>query len=196
MISEKKLPWYNRLRKNITLWLSLYRGGVAVVLGMVLIFYPTRTQALLVNLMGFFWLSTGFTLFRQKIVGKRTSTVIGLVVAVSGLLVISRNLIRQWFNEVTIISVLGVVVVVTGVLHMMSGVRFAALIKNRKVRAAFHFLLGAFECFFGLLLISSPLERGPLIYWVATIWSLLFGTLVIGSALYEHFWNKPEAESQ
>jgi uncharacterized membrane protein HdeD (DUF308 family) len=195
-MSNEKLKWRNRLRKNITLWLSLYRGGVAVVLGMVLIFYPTRTQALLVNLMGFFWLSTGLTLLRQKTVGKRTSTVIGLVVALSGLLVISRNLIRHWFNEVTIIGVLGVVVVVTGVLHMMSGVRIGALIKSRRIRAVFHFLLGAFECFLGVLLISSPLERGPMVYWVATIWSLLFGSLVIGSALHEHFSNTPEAESQ
>ena len=195
-MSNEKLTWFNRLRENIALWLSLYRGGVALVLGLVLIFYPTRTQVLLVNLMGFFWLSTGFTLIRQRTVGKRTSTVIGLVAALSGLLVISRNLIRHWFSEVTIISVLGVVVVVTGVLHMMTGVRAAALIKRQWVRTVFHFLLGAFECFLGVLLISSPLERGPLVYWVATIWSLLFGTLVIGSALHEHFLHKPEAESQ
>ena len=35
----------------------------------------------------------------------------------------------------------------------------------------------------GLLLVISPLERGPIIYFAASIWALLGGLILIGDAL-------------
>jgi len=37
----------------------------------------------------------------------------------------------------------------------------------------------------GAMLISSPLEQGPIIYWSATIWALVGGGLIISDALYQ-----------
>jgi uncharacterized membrane protein HdeD (DUF308 family) len=184
-MANEKQSWQKQWKQHISFWLSLYRGGVAVILGVVLIFYPTKTQTLLVNLLGFFWLSSGFVLLRDKTIGRRTSLILGPVAVLSGLLVVGRSFIRYWIEEGVVISLLGLIILFTGVLHMVSSVRIGSLNKRQHSRTISHFLLGAFECFIGLLLFVSPLERSPVIYFLATAWSLIFGFLVIGSALNE-----------
>jgi cytochrome c-type biogenesis protein CcmH/NrfF len=33
------------------------------------------------------------------------------------------------------------------------------------------------------MLLISPLDRGPIVYWTATLWALLFGALTLGTTL-------------
>jgi uncharacterized membrane protein HdeD (DUF308 family) len=179
----------------IAFGMALYRGIVAIALGIVLIFDPTRSQPLLVNLMGFFWLSTGFALIRrpgpERVLGKRMSWVVGLVGVLTGLLVVSRKVTQRWVPEIAVIELGGTVILLTGLLHMISPFRHRGAIRRR--RLILHFLLGLLEFVFGLMLLLSPLEYGPVIYWTATIWGLIFGTLVIGDALSQRFGKPKEA---
>jgi uncharacterized membrane protein HdeD (DUF308 family) len=55
-----------RRRQLIAFGMALYRGVVAIVLGIILIFFPTKSQNMLMNLMGFFWLSSGLALIRRE----------------------------------------------------------------------------------------------------------------------------------
>jgi hypothetical protein len=35
------------------------------------------------------------------------------------------------------------------------------------------------------MLIISPLDQGPIVYWTATIWALIGGGLIISDAFYQ-----------
>ena len=70
-------PKKHQGRQIIVFGLALYRGVLAIVLGIVLIFYPAKSQNSLMNLMGFFWLSSGFVLVhRERGSGQRISWVV------------------------------------------------------------------------------------------------------------------------
>ena len=191
-----KQPSKHRRGQIIVFLIALYRGVLAIVLGIVLIFSPTKSQSMLFNIMGFFWLSSGFALIRRpdtkRVLGNRMSWVLGLVGTVAGLLVVTRNITRQWVPEIAVFELLGAVILFTGVLHMLGEVRLGGVVKRR--HETLQFLLGLFEVVLGLILILSPLERGPVIYWMATIWALAFGTLVIGDALAQRGRKSPETE--
>lgn len=189
---------HQRRRQIVVLGISLARGITAVVLGAILIFNPNRSQVFLMNLMGFFWLTSGIALIRpsknEVAYGKRTSLIMGLVGIVTGLLVVTRQVTRQWVPEIAVVELLGAAILLTGVLHMLGQFRIGGLIRRKQIgrrRSILSFLLGFLEIILGLLLIWSPLAYGPVAYWTATIWSLIFGGLVIGDALIQRF-GKPE----
>jgi hypothetical protein len=46
------------------------------------------------------------------------------------------------------------------------------------------------------LLILSPLEQGSIVYWVATIWALIGGGLIITDALYQRAQVNRERKTQ
>jgi uncharacterized membrane protein HdeD (DUF308 family) len=85
---------------RLPILIKLYRGGLAIVLGALLLFLPDKSKAVLFNLMGFFWLSVGFAALSRnqddnRDPGRRTALVGGLVGIVSGLLVVTRRFTRQ-----------------------------------------------------------------------------------------------------
>jgi uncharacterized membrane protein HdeD (DUF308 family) len=170
---------------------------MAIALGVILIFDPSRSQGMLVNLMGFFWLTSGVALIRRpdmvRVLGKRTSVVVGVVAILTGLLVVTRHISRQWMPEIVVVELLGAVILLAGVLHMLGQFRVGQLLRRR--HDTLNFLLGLFEFAFGLMLVWSPLEHGPLTYWVATVWALVFGVLIIGDALVQRFKKPSEAEA-
>ena len=181
-------------RQLIAFGLGLYRGVLAIVLGIILIFSPATSQNMLMNLMGFFWLSSGFALiYREQFLGQRMSWLVGIVAVLTGLLVIARNITRRWVPEIAVVELLGVVILLTGLLHIMGMFRLGGVLKRR--HETLHFLLGLFEVVLGLALIFSPLERGPITYWLATIWALIFGGLVIGDALVQRFGQPKETDA-
>jgi uncharacterized membrane protein HdeD (DUF308 family) len=138
---------------------------------------------MLVNAMGLFWLTTGIALIRhdRNHVGKRLSKVVAGVAIVTGLIVLSRGITKSWVGEELFFVMAGAVVLATGVLHIVGEYRTGAE-QTRKLTGA-HTILGIFEIALGTMLVVSPLERGPVIYWTLTLWALLGGSIVIATVL-------------
>jgi uncharacterized membrane protein HdeD (DUF308 family) len=172
-----------RYIQKLTFGNTMYRGIIAMALGIVLIIHPTKTENMLVNTMGYFWLGSGFALMRnphtEKTMGKPISWGIGLVAVLTGLLVVTRDITRRWVPEIAVIELLGVAILITGVVHMFEQFKLGQVLKRRA--ETLDFMLGIFEIFLGLLLISSPLGNGPATYWIATVWALLFGNMIIAN---------------
>ena len=173
---------------DIAFGVGLIRGIAAIAAGLLLIFAPDKSRAILGNMMGFFWLFSGIALLRRskddslvQMVGGRTSKIIAVVGILTGLLVVTRSLSRQVLPEGTLIVLLGVVIMMTGVMHALAEIRVGGLVSSRN--RVLHLILGIFEIVFGATLILSPLDRSPASYWIATIWALIFGTLVIGDTV-------------
>jgi len=53
-------PWIQRIaNRDAFVWITFFRGIVAISLGLALIVNPNKTLPLLANFMGFFWLTSG-----------------------------------------------------------------------------------------------------------------------------------------
>ena len=164
------------------------RGLSALGVGLLLIFFPEKSDRILVNTMGFFWLFTGIALLRRsrndsliKMVGHRTSRVIAIIGALAGLLVVTRSLTQQVVPEGVFVVLLGVVIMLTGIIHLTADLRVGSVV--RKEHPWLNLALGVFEFILGLTLVISPLDRSPVTYWIGTIWGLIFGVMVIGDAI-------------
>lgn len=58
-------------RHHVKFWITLFRGLLAITLGVVLVFYPDKTRWILGNFMGMFWLVSGFMSLRWSATGER-----------------------------------------------------------------------------------------------------------------------------
>ena len=174
---------------EIGLGITFIRGLLLLVLGLSLLFIPDKTSTMLGNMMGMFWLMTGLVLLRgeARASGNRLLLVAAICGVLVGLLVLGRNLERQWLDATWVRTMLGVVILLTGILHAAAQSRFG--------REAFHgrpllnVLLGLAEIVLGILVIVSPTGREQIVFDLAIIWSLLAGGLLLGGAVVQ-WWRE------
>lgn len=84
-------------------------------------------------------------------------------------------------REEVFISVLGLVIALTGILHVFGGFRMGLDLGRRRSWSAF--LLGVFEVILGVLLVVAPLERGTAVYLATSVWALVGGFILLGVAV-------------
>lgn len=171
-------------------WITLIRGMLAVTLGVALVFYPDKSRPMLGNFMGMFWLVSGVMSLRWGVRGERASplpALAGVVGVLAGLGMLGRWFARGWAAEAVFLSVLGLVILLTGLMHIFGGFwtgpQEAQPGEPRRKRSWTSLILGVFEVVLGLVLVVAPLERGPILHLVASIWALLGGAILIGDAL-------------
>lgn len=167
-------------------WITLVRGIFAISLGAALIFQPDKSLPILANFMGIYWLISGLVSVRWGAAGRgsdRLALIAGIVGVVAGVGVLGRSFLTARAAEDIVLSLLGVVILLTGVLHALDGFRSGRDDLTREWTWP-GFLLGLFEVILGLLLVFSPVERGPVTYIAAAVWAFLGGAILIGDALY------------
>lgn len=179
-------------KQNFPFIIAIFRGVFAIFLGALLLINPNKSQSMLFNFMGMFWLTSGFLLLSHRnadeayrALGKRTSLIVGLVGIGTGLLVLFRGITQQWLDRALMVQILGIVILLTGVLHIIGEVRIGRVRKSGQTLA--QFILGVFEVILGAMLLFSPLSHGPVTYLAATIWALVGGVMIIGTAVYDRF---------
>jgi len=179
---------------QLSFWITLIRGLFVFVLGLSLLFIPSKTGPTMANFIGMFWITTGLVSLRGDpvIPQRRLARVLAIVIIVSGVLMVTRHMTERWVAWGYVVNLLGIIFILTGVLHIYSGMQIG---KQRNLgRTRLSVILGVFEIVLGILFIRSQTARDdPLIYWIGVIWALIGGTLIIGDALYQRFGTKPEA---
>ncbi len=171
-------------------WISLIRAAFAIILGLSLLLIPEKTGAMLLNFMSFFWITSGIMSIRQELHsrGNRLMLIVGFIGVLAGVLMITRKLTQQLFSENLFIILMGTIMSLTGILHVGSGFRFGK--QAVRGRTTLSVMLGVFELILGILFLFSDGGRSPTIYWVAIIWSLLGGSLLIGDAFRQRGQRK------
>lgn len=170
--------------------ITLIRGMLAITLGIVLFFQPEKTRPFLVSFMGMFWLVSGIISLRWGVHGERSrglSLLAGGAGVLAGLGFLSRRFATGFVGEDVLISLIGLIILLTGLMHIIGGFRTGPaesdmFSRNRKWSWT-AFILGLFEIVLGVMLVIEPMGRGPLIYTVASIWALVGGVVLIGNAL-------------
>jgi uncharacterized membrane protein HdeD (DUF308 family) len=133
---------------------------------------------------------SGFLLVRQELHLKRNK--LFLILGISGVLaeflVLTCDLTQHWVAEDLVRNLLGTVILLTGILHMVSGFQFGrhAMLGRTGVGT----LMGVFEIGLGALLILSKTGRGQTIFIIATQWALLGGTFLLIDAFRQRRQTK------
>jgi uncharacterized membrane protein HdeD (DUF308 family) len=166
-------------------------------LAVALLINPDKSRTFLGNFMGMFWLATGIISLRWGIRGERArglTVVAGLVGVLAGLGMLGRRFAAGWAAEDVFFSVLGLIVLLTGGMHIFGGFRKGP--ERRRQRSWMSVLLGVFEAALGVMLVVEPMGRGPAVYVSAGIWALIGGTILIGDALRMRRQGRQAAEPE
>jgi uncharacterized membrane protein HdeD (DUF308 family) len=177
-------------------WITLVRGLLAVILGVALIFQPDKARPMLVNFMGMFWLVSGIVSLRWGVRGERAkglSLLAGAAGVLAGIGMLSRRFTTGMVGEDVLISVMGLIILLTGLMHIFGGFRTGPVETQPVSQNRFRglprtwswtaFLLGLFEMVLGIMLVIEPLGRGPVVYFAASVWALVGGAILIGDAV-------------
>jgi uncharacterized membrane protein HdeD (DUF308 family) len=172
------------MKRNAAFTVTLIRGLLAISLGAVLLFQPDKTRSMLGNFMGMFWLASGIISIRWSVSGERARRIAlltGVIGVLAGLAMLTRGLTNAWIRQDILFSLLGVVIVLTGTLHVFGGFRVGEHAHRKWSWTSF--ILGAFEIVLGLMLIFEPLGRSIFFYLAASIWALVGGFILIMDAI-------------
>ena len=183
-MTRKILAQVQANRQGVKFLVTLFRGSLAITMGVVLIFWPDKTRWFLANFMGMYWLVSGLVSLRWGAGGERAgrlALLAGGVGVLAGIGMLGRGLASNLIAEDVVISIVGLIIMLTGLFHMFGGFKQDSVEMRRWSVTAF--LLGIFELILGLVLVISPLERGPILYLAASIWALVGGLILIGDAL-------------
>jgi uncharacterized membrane protein HdeD (DUF308 family) len=181
------------MKRNVGFVITLIRGLLAISLGAVLLFQPDKTRPILANFMGMFWLASGIISLRWSASGersKRLGILAGAIGVLAGLGMLSRGLTDAWIRQDILFSLIGVLILLTGILHAFGGFRVGD--ENSRKWSLTSLLLGIFEIVLGIMLIIEPMGRSTFLYLAASIWALVGGFILISDAVR---MRKPAVES-
>jgi uncharacterized membrane protein HdeD (DUF308 family) len=172
------------MNRTVAFWITLIRGILAISLGTALLIQPDKPRPMLGNFMGMYWLVAGVMSLRWGASGERAGGVpmlAGVIGVLAGLGMLSRSLAPSYVAEEVFFSILGLVILLTGLLHIFGGFRTGP--DQVREWSWTSFLLGLFEVILGLMLIASPLTRDIWVFLAVGIWALIGGAILIGDAL-------------
>jgi uncharacterized membrane protein HdeD (DUF308 family) len=160
-------------------WVTLIRGVMAIALGLALAVHHDRAPAALANFMGFYWILNGMVTVRagMTIEGRRRRIALlaGGIGIVTGAVVLLVNV-----DTTFLLSILGVVIALTGVVHLTGGFELAD-VSGRGWRPGLP--LGILEVGLGTTLVLTSGVSGSVSTWLASAWALLGGIVLVTDAL-------------
>jgi uncharacterized membrane protein HdeD (DUF308 family) len=160
-------------------WITVVRGVMAIALGLALALHHNRAPSALANFMGIYWILNGMVTIQagRAVEGRRRriALVAGVIGVVTGAVVLLVGV-----DTTFLLAILGVVIALTGVVHLLGGFELAD-ISGRRWRPGVP--LGILELGLGATLILTPGFGGSLSTWLASAWALLGGMVLVTDAL-------------
>jgi len=193
---SNSLETHYDMGRGAKFWIQVIRALLLVTLGLSLFFVPDKTHKMLFNAMGLFWLTTGLVIIRQEAhkEGSRLWLVVAIFGVLTGLLVLTRDLSRNWVPEVWVKGLLGAIILLTGLLQTVGVLRAGTKVVLHS-RSFADLLLGVATMVLGTLLIVGRTGDNQALYYVATIWALLWGGLILYSAGKQWFRARQQKQA-
>lgn len=174
-------------------WLSLIRGAVALGLGLALLLAPDLGRPLLAQYMGMYWMASGLLSIVWGVRGARFTRLwllAGCVGMLGGLAIVVRPLYAPPMDVRLVVTLFGMVAVLTGLLHMAGGYRVRREFGPRWSRGSF--LLGLVQLMLGLLVLFAPGKVPTIVVVMAVSWAVIGGLGLIRDALSLRGGRHPE----
>ena len=168
-----------RRRSTAIIWITAIRGAMAIVLGLGLALHHDRAPAALANFMGFYWILSGVVTLQWGFVAQRGRRLLPLVFGAIGIGTGAVVLLAD-VGTTFLLSILGIVIVLTGIVHLLGGFELAE-VSGRRWRPGVP--LGILEVGLGATLILTSGEGGSRSTWLASIWAIFGGMVLVADAL-------------
>jgi uncharacterized membrane protein HdeD (DUF308 family) len=168
-------------------WLTIARGCLALVLGVILLLQLERTGETLATFMGLYWLTGGIlalTFHREirSIGARRAPIVAGIFGVVAGSAVLIRtHLLPGTPSAQGTFLLIGVLILMNGLTNLASGSLARSGPVRRRSRESD--VLGVLEIALGAGIIIRDGEPGPLVFLATTAWALTAGVVLVGQGL-------------
>ena len=162
-------------------YIYIFRGILAIILGILLL--TQRAQWNVVQYMGIFWLTTGLTNLAWVRSRKRDNRiarwaiVAGILEIIAGVIALMRPLLASYFSSLTIVLILGLLVIITGVLHIFGGFRISTAYGSQWAWGSY--LVGSLQLILGVIVLIYPWEPIPIVLLIASIWCIITGILLL-----------------
>jgi uncharacterized membrane protein HdeD (DUF308 family) len=170
-------------------WLNLIRGIVALVVGILILGWPSVGDRLFVNFLAIFWLASGLMSLQWGLsVHQRKGLwlVAGIVGTVVGVALLLRFWYQRYLDPGQAVRILGALALFVGLINIFGGFRTPEMAHEQ---ARGRVILGVFEVGLGAVLIIID-ALGPLSKLLAGGWAFLGGILLILQALQMHTASK------
>jgi len=162
-------------------YIYIFRGVLAIILGILLL--TQRAQWNVVQYMGIFWLTTGLTNIswvRSRGIDTHMAhwaVVAGILEIIAGVMALMRPLLAYYFSSLTIVLLLGVLVIITGILHIFGGFRISSAYGSQWAWGSY--LVGSLQLILGVIVLIYPWEPIPIVLLIASIWCIITGILLL-----------------
>ena len=114
-------------RAAVPFWVTIIRAALATLLGLALLIQPDKARPMLVNFIGMFWLASGIMSLRWGASGQRAHgiwpIIAGAAGIIAGILALTRRLATGYLDELVVLNILGLVMILTGLIHIGGGFR-------------------------------------------------------------------------
>ncbi len=163
---EKQVPW----------WLVLVQGIAAIIIGVLLLIEPRMTTAILVQVMGIYFLVAGIVNLVSLFVDRTAwgwKLVLGILGIVAGLMIIQHPLWSSVLVPATLVLVLGIEGLIFGIVGLVQAFQGAGWGAG---------ILGVLSIIFGILMITNPVIAGFALPFVLGIFAVVGGILALVAA--------------
>ena len=171
-------------------WMSLVRGILLVVFGLMMLSWPGRTLLILIQIMGAYWLVGGVFDLVEGIVGRSEKSRVWMVVSgilsmIAGFLVMGHPVISGLAAGIFLVYFIAAAALVIGVTQALAG---------REGKHSFgSLILGILYVIFGVLMLLNPLVTQAVLILLLPFWALAAGALAIGTSLFVRSGSKDAA---
>jgi len=161
-------------------WLILLRGIAALILGISLLTNTAETLIVLIIFLGIYWVIDGIITLLTSFTGRKEhdgwvwGIFAGIISVFAGLAVLSQPLLTAMFTASFIFSLVGILVVISGISSIVSGFRL------RKTSDEWTMIVGGvMGLVLGLILIMNPMFSAVVYVYTLAIFSIIGGIALI-----------------
>ena len=161
-------------------WLVLFRGIAAILLGIILLTNTAATLAIIIIFLGIYWLVDGIITLLASFTGRNEhgnwgwGMFSGIISILAGLAVLSQPVLTAMFTVSFIVSVVGIMIIISGVSSIVTGFRL------RKTSGEGMMILGGIlTLILGLLLLMNPLFSALVYVYMIAVFSIIGGIILI-----------------
>jgi uncharacterized membrane protein HdeD (DUF308 family) len=133
--------------------------------------------------MGLFWLTTGLTNIAwartrgREIHLTRWAMVAGILGSIAGVIALLRPMLASYFSNLGTVLLLGVLVIITGILHIFGGFRISSAYGSQWAWGSY--LVGSVQVVLGSIVLIYPWEPIPVVWLIAGAWCIITGILLL-----------------
>lgn len=163
-----------------TWWVFLLQGIAALIIGVLLLSSTKPTLAVLIALLGIYWIISGIFNIIAALTGHVTDhkwwvIIAGVISIIAGIVVLDNMLWSSVILPTLAVIIMGIAALINGFVTIFAG----RSKHGHRERTWAGFFLGILYILFGILLLANPLIGAVSLIYAVAIWGIIGGIILI-----------------